>query len=95
MPSRPFFVQPNGECIPLEGEWRVAQLRGNWYVLGHHSVVPCGSERAAQGVLAELLAQSDADLLAAEAIEGLDLIPDTWETDSLAEAAPGLPLDHS
>ncbi len=76
----------NGTCVPLEGDWRVALLRGDWYVLGHHSVVPCGSERAAQSMLAELRSQSDVDHLAAEAIHGLDQIPDAWETDSLGES---------
>ena len=86
MPTRPFFVQPGGVCIPLEGDWRVVELRGDWYVLGHHSVVPCGSERAAMSMLAELESQTDVDLLANEAIEGLDQIPEQWETDSLGEA---------
>ncbi len=86
MPTRPFFVMPDGVCIPLEGEWRIALLRGDWYVLGHHSVVPCGSKRAAASMLDELESQTDADLLATEAISGLDRIPDSWETDSLVEA---------
>jgi type II secretory pathway component PulL len=72
MPKRPFFVMPDGTCIPLEGEWRVAELRGDWYVLGHHSVVPCGSERAATSMLEQLESQTDADRLAAEAIDVLD-----------------------
>ena len=88
MPKRPFYVQPNGECVPLEGDWRAECLDGNWFVLGHHSVVPCGSERAAQNMLAELHAQSDIDLLASEAIESLGRIPETWETESLREADP-------
>ncbi len=86
MPTRPFFVMPDGVCIPLEGEWRIALLRGDWYVLGHHSVVPCGSKRAAASMLDELESKTDADLLATEAISGLDRIPDSWETDSLVEA---------
>ena len=86
MPTRPFFVMPDGVCIPLEGEWRIALLRGDWYVLGHHSVVPCGSKRAAASMLDQLESQTDADLLATEAISGLDRIPDSWETDSLVEA---------
>ena len=86
MPKRPFLVMPDGVCVPLEGEWRIARLRGDWYVLGHNSVVPCGSERAAASMLEELVTQSDADLLAAEAISGLDRIPNSWETDSLTEA---------
>jgi hypothetical protein len=85
MPTRPFFVLPGGECVPLEGDWRVAELRGEWYVLGHDSVVPCGSRRAALGTLEELRARSDVDQLAAEAIAGLDRIPEDWETDSLDE----------
>ena len=86
MPTRPFFVQPNGDCIPLEGEWRVTEIDGDWYVLGHHSIVPCGSERAARSMLEELSAETDVDALANEAIEALDRIPTTWETDSLGEA---------
>lgn len=86
MANRPFFVMPNGICVPLEGEWRCVELRGDWYVLGHHSVVPCGSERAAESMLAELQSQTDVDHLAAEAIRGLDQIPDSWETNSLGES---------
>jgi len=87
MPKRPFFVMPGGNCVPLEGEWRIAQLDdGNWYVLGHNAVVPCGSERAAASMLAELESRTDADQLAAEAITGLDRIPDRWETSTLSEA---------
>ncbi len=86
MPKRPFLVMPDGVCVPLEGEWRIARLRGDWYVLGHNSVVPCGSERAAASMLEELVSRSDADLLAAEAISGLDRIPNSLETDSLSEA---------
>ncbi|HPG28878.1 MAG: hypothetical protein H6748_00715 [Spirochaetaceae bacterium] len=88
MAKRPFFVQPDGECIPLEGDWRIAWLRGEWYVLGHHSVVPCGSERAARSMLEELRERTDVDRLAAEAIASLDRIPDRWETDSLEELEP-------
>ena len=86
MPTRPFLVLPGGDCVPLEGEWRIAELRGDWYVLGHHSVVPCGSQRAAASMLEQLETQSDADHLAAEAIAGLDRIPAAWETHSLSEA---------
>ncbi|MGY8737574.1 MAG: hypothetical protein ACKVIW_08665 [bacterium] len=88
MPKRPFFVKTNGECVPLEGAWRTECLDGDWYVMGHHSVVPCGSERAAQNMLEELHAQSDIDLLASEAIETLGRIPESWETDSFREADP-------
>lgn len=86
MPKRPFLVLPGGVCVPLEGEWRTAELRGDWYVLGHNSVVPCGSERAALSMLEQLEAQTDIDLLANEAIESLDRIPDSWEVDPIVEA---------
>jgi hypothetical protein len=86
VPKRPFLVMPGGICVPLEGQWRIARLRGDWYVLGHNAVVPCGSERAATSMLEELVSRSDADLLAAEAISSLDQIPNRWETDSLSEA---------
>ena len=75
MPKRPFFVQPGGDCVPLEGDWRVVQLRGDWYVLGHNSVVPCGSRRAAASMLEELESQTDIDQLAADAIDRLDRGP--------------------
>ena len=86
MAKRPFFVQTNGDCVPLKGDWRIAELGGDWYVLGHHSVVPCSSENAAHSMLSELTAQTDVDLLASEAIAGMDRIPDGWETDSVSEA---------
>lgn len=88
MPKRPFFVQPDGVCVPLDGAWRIVELRGDWYVMGHHSVVPCGSARAAASMLAELQSHCDADHLASEAIHGLELIPDSWEMDFLGEAEP-------
>lgn len=87
MPKRPFFVLPGGLCVPLEGDWRIVELRGDWYVLGHNSVVPCGSERAAANVLAQLEEQTDIDLLATEAIAGLDRIQESWETNTLDESA--------
>jgi hypothetical protein len=39
-------------------------------------------------MLAELEAQTDVDLLASEAIHGLDRIPQSWETDLLDEQRP-------
>jgi hypothetical protein len=84
--KRPFFVMPGGLCVPLDGAWRIAHLRGEWYVLGHNAVVPCGSERAATSMLDQLESRSDVDVLAAEAINGLDRIPDRWETNTLSEA---------
>lgn len=86
MSTRPYLVLPNGFCVPLEGKWRVVELRGDWYVLGHHFVVPCGSRRAAVSMLEKLQSHRNADHLAAEAIHGLDLIPDFGQTDSLGEA---------
>ncbi len=86
MSKRPFFVLPGGMCIPLEGPWRISLLRGEWYLLGHHMVVPCESKQIAYIKLAELESQTEPDLLAAEAIDGLDRILETWETDSLSEA---------
>ena len=80
MPTRPFYVQRNGDCIPLEGAWRVRQIEGDWLVLGHHSVVPCGSERAALSMLEELEAQSDVDALANEALAVLEDLADRART---------------
>jgi type II secretory pathway component PulL len=75
VPTRPYFVMPDGVCVPLEGDWRIAELRGEWYVLGHDSVVPCGSRSAAASMLAELESGADVDRLASEAIEGLESRP--------------------
>jgi hypothetical protein len=66
---------PDGECIPLEGKWRVVELRGDWYVLGHDSVVPCGSRKAAASMLTELESRTNADRLASQAIEDLERLP--------------------
>jgi len=63
----------NGTCVPLEGDYRVEQVEGDWYVLGHHAVVPCGSRHAAERMLAQLHHEHDAHALAAEALEGLPL----------------------
>jgi hypothetical protein len=71
LPTRPFFVLPGGDCVPLEGGWRIVELRGDWYVLGHNSVVPCGSERAAESIMSQLESETNADHLAAEAIAEL------------------------
>jgi len=73
---------PDGTCVPLEGAWRVVEIRGDWYVLGHNSVVPCGSERAALSMLEELESQTDADRLVADAIERYDALPSDSATSS-------------
>jgi len=83
LPTRPFFVLPNGDCIPLDGDWHVAEIRGDWYVLGHHSVVPCGSQRAALSMVDELENQTDADRLASEAIENLELLPPSRDSERI------------
>ncbi len=85
MSKRPFLVLPSGLCIPLEGKWRAVELRGDWYLLGQDSVVPCRSQRAADGLLKQLLCQTDADQLAAEAIERLDRLRLVDEPDRLEE----------
>ena len=96
MPKRPFYVQRNGECVPLEGAWRIEILGGEWYVLGHHSVVPCGSERAALSMLAQLSAETDANRLAADAIADLDVLTE-FETSGAFETGErnGRPEDDA
>jgi hypothetical protein len=89
MPNRPFFVQRNGDCVPLEGEWRVECLEGDWYVLGHHSVVPCPTEHAARATCADLSSRNDANRLAIEAIEGLGLVFPAQDSDVFSEADLG------
>jgi hypothetical protein len=71
VPKRPFLVLPAGECVPLEGEYRIEEIRGEWYVLGQHDAVRCASESAAQRRLQALLIEHDAHALAAEALAGL------------------------
>ena len=71
MYRRPFLVLPGGVCVPLEGESRVEELRGEWYVLGHHSVTRCESQAGAVAKLAQLTGANEADLLAGLAIESV------------------------
>ena len=71
MPKRPFLVLPDRECIPLEGPYRIEELRGEWYVLGNYQVIPCESELAAWERLAVLEIEHDAHALASEALAGL------------------------
>lgn len=89
MYRRPFLVLPGGVCVPLEGEFRVEELRGEWYVLGHHSVTRCDSQREAVAKLAQLTGTDEADLLAGLAIESvLD-----GEFDAPFDAASGVARD--
>jgi hypothetical protein len=69
----PFLVFSGGQCIPIDGPLRVAELPDGWYVIGHNSTVPCGSQAAARDALRHLLLELDPDTLAAEALERLEL----------------------
>lgn len=80
MYRRPFLVLPGGECVPLEGEWRVEELRGEWYVLGNHAVTRCESEREALIRLAQLRGPVEPDAVAALALE---------QSDDFHDASPG------
>ncbi len=71
MTRRPFLVLPSRECVPLEGAYRIEQVRGDWYVLGHYDAIACASESEARMRLAQLSIEHDAHELAAEALEGL------------------------
>ena len=65
----PFLVFPGGDCVPIDGPLRVAELRDGWYVIGRNSTVPCGSESAALGTLEQLLSEQDPHSRAEEALE--------------------------
>jgi len=69
MYRRPFLVLPGGDCVPLEGDYRVEELRGDWYVLGQHSVARFETEREAVARLAQLQGVREPDALAALAVE--------------------------
>ena len=70
--DEPFLVFPGGLCIPIDGPLRVAELPDGWYVIGHNSIVPCGSQAAAHDMLRHLLLSLDPHVLAAEALEKLE-----------------------
>ena len=72
MYRRPFLVLPGGECVPLEGDWRVEELRGEWYVLGNNAVTHFDSEREALSRLAQLRGTAEPNALAALALEQSD-----------------------
>jgi len=71
MPKRPYLVTPDRECIPLEGPYRIEQVRGEWWVLGEHRAVRCDGEASASLVIERLRAGPEIHALAAEALEGL------------------------
>lgn len=69
MYRRPFLVLPGGVCVPLEGDYRVEDLRGEWYVLGHNSVARFDTQREAVTRLVELTGARTPDVLAGFAVE--------------------------
>ncbi len=74
-PSRsdgPFLVFPGGNCVPIDGPLRVAELSDGWYVIGENSTVPCGSERAARSALQQLLDERDPHAIAEEAMNSVE-----------------------
>lgn len=76
MYRRPFLVLPGGDCVPLEGDWRIEPLRGEWYVLGHHTVFRFDTEQEALARLAHLRGDASPDAVAAFTLE-LDDEPET------------------
>ena len=77
----PFLIFPGGQCIPIDGPLRVSRLPDGWYVIGHGSTVPCGSEAAARDTLRHLIQELDPDVLAAEVLDRLEF--------ALPEVDPG------
>jgi hypothetical protein len=69
MYRRPFLVLPGGVCVPLEGDWRIEELRGEWYVLGHNSVHRCETHDQAVTRFAQLTGTDEAEVLASIALE--------------------------
>lgn len=72
MYRRPFLVLPGGDCVPLEGDWRIEPLRGEWYVLGHHTVFRFDTEQEALARLAHLRGEVSPDAVAAFTLELAD-----------------------
>ncbi len=68
----PFLVFPGGNCVPIDGPLRIAELSDGWYVIGEISTVPCGSERAARSALEQLLRERDPHTIAEEAMESVE-----------------------
>jgi len=71
MGKRPFLVLGGGECVPLEGPYRVESVRGDWYVLGEHQAHACRSEGAAHSLLTRLEHDHSAHALVADALDQL------------------------
>ena len=71
MAKRPFLVLPGGECVPLEGSYRIEEHRGDWFVLGENRVFECGSEAAAGVILDRVMHEHDAHALVEEALADL------------------------
>ncbi|MBK7949060.1 MAG: hypothetical protein IPK00_10005 [Deltaproteobacteria bacterium] len=72
MYRRPFLVLPGGDCVPLEGDYRIEPLRGEWYVLGHHSVFRFDTEEEALARLAHLRGDASPHAVAAFVLELAD-----------------------
>ena len=71
MPTRPFLVLPNHECVPLEGPYRVEHHDARWFVLGHNEAHSTAGESEAHALLERLRDDEEAHRLAHEALEGL------------------------
>jgi len=72
MPTRPFLVLRNHECVPLEGPYRVERHEERWFVLGHNEAHPVPGESEARVLLERLRDDEEAHRLAADALEGLN-----------------------
>ncbi len=71
MPTRPFLVLRNQECVPLEGPYRVERHEERWFVLGHNEAHTTANELEARALLERLRDDEEAHRLANEALEGL------------------------
>lgn len=91
MYRRPFLVLPGGVCVPLEGDFRIEELRGEWFVLGHHSVTRCDSHREAVAKFAQLTGTDQSDVLAGIALEAE--IESALEIDFGHDGELGIPRD--
>ena len=71
MPTRPFLVLRNHECVPLEGPYRIEFQDDHWFVLGHNEAHLTAGEFEAQTLLERLRDDEEAHRLAQHALEGL------------------------